>query len=107
MTKILYKNNSTKLKPDYKPKIVDKARRSINPNALTTVEIPFSIDLDTGITRSVYSLDSLSMLAGSDTFNHFAQVFDEFKIQNYHLCIDMSKPASMNTTAQNLYSNPP
>lgn len=104
---LLNRKNSTKIGPDYKPKIVDQNRRKkINPDAICTIEVPFSTDLETGISRSVYSIDCMSMLAGSDTFNQFAKVFDEFKIQNYHLCIDMSKPASINTTAQNIFTLP-
>lgn len=104
---LLNRKNSTKLGPNYKPKNVDSNRRKkINPDAICTVEIPFSTDLETGISRSVYSLDCMSMLSGSDTFNQFAKVFDEFKIQNYHLCIDMSKPASINTVAQNVFTLP-
>lgn len=104
---LLNKKNSTKIGPNYKPRNVDSARRKkINPDAICTVEIPFSTDLETGISRSVYSIDCMSMLSGSDTFNQFAKVFDEFKIQNYHLCIDMSKPASLNTVAQNIFTLP-
>lgn len=104
---LLNRNNTTKLGPNYKPKNVDSMRRKkINPDAICTVEIPFSTDLDTGVSRSIYSIDCMSMLSGSDTFNQFAKVFDEFKIQNYHLCIDMSKPASINTVAQNIFTVP-
>lgn len=104
---LLNRKNSTKLGPNYKPKNVDSLRRKkINPDAICTVEIPFSTDLETGVSRSIYSIDCMSMLSGSDTFNQFAKVFDEFKIQNYHLCIDMSKPASINTTAQNIFTLP-
>lgn len=104
---LLNRKNSTKLGPDYKPKNVDSLRRKkINPDAICTVEIPFSTDLETGVSRSIYSIDCMSMLSGSDTFNQFAKVFDEFKIQNYHLCIDMSKPASINTVAQNIFTLP-
>ena len=104
---LLNRKNSTKLGPNYKPKNVDSMRRKkINPDAICTVEIPFSTDLETGVSRSIYSIDCMSMLSGSDTFNQFAKVFDEFKIQNYHLCIDMSKPASINTVAQNIFTVP-
>ena len=93
----IFKPNSTIRQPVYKPRNVDMTR---NKDASCTVCIPFSADVVMGTDDRVCSIDALSLLCGSDSFNKFAQVFDEFKIQKYHCCIDLTKPqtSNLNTT---------
>ena len=89
----VFRPNSTIKQPVYKPKNVDMLR---NKDTSCTVCIPFTADVTMGTDDLVCSIDALSLLTGSDTFNKFAQVFDEFKIQKYHCCIDLTKPQTSN-----------
>ena len=56
--------------------------------------------------QNVYSVDTLSLLSGSSTFNHFARVFDQFKVQSVHLCIDLAEPATSYYEMKVLYTLP-
>lgn len=89
----VFRANSTVPVSTYKPKNVDMTR---NKDATCTVCIPFNVDIEMGYRDRICSIDSLSLLAGSDTFNKFVRVFDEFKIQKYHCCIDLKKPQTAN-----------
>lgn len=101
----MFKMNSTKLVPNKKPRIVDNyKKRNINSNL--SITIPFNVTLDTGIMQNVYSVDTLSLLSGSSTFNHFARVFDQFKVQSVHLCIDLAAPATSDYEMKALFTLP-
>lgn len=97
--------NSTKLVPNKKPRIVDNYKKR-NLNSSLSITIPFNVTLDTGVMQNVYSVDTLSLLSGSSTFNHFARVFDQFKVQSVHLCIDLSQPATSDYEMKVLYTLP-
>lgn len=100
-----FKMNSTKLVPNKKPRIVDNYKKR-NLNSSLSITIPFNVTLDTGVMQNVYSVDTLSLLSGSSTFNHFARVFDQFKVQSVHLCIDLSQPATSDYEMKVLYTLP-
>ena len=87
----VFRANSTVPVPSYKARTVDMTR---NKDASCTVCIPFNADVELGSSDRICSIDALSLLAGSDTFNKFAAVFDEFKIQKYHCCIDLTRPST-------------
>lgn len=100
-----FRMNSTKLVPNRKPRIVDNYKKR-NLNSNLSITIPFNVTLDTGIMQNVYSVDTLSLLSGSSTFNHFARVFDQFKVQSVHLCIDLAAPATSEYEMKVLYTLP-
>ena len=87
----VFRANSTVPVPSYKARTVDMTR---NKDASCTVCIPFNADVELGSSDRICSIDALSLLAGSDTFNKFAAVFDEFKIQKYHCCIYLTRPST-------------
>ena len=97
-----FKANSTKLEPKYRPENVDVAKK--NPDSNCVVSIPFNGNLVMSQFSPVASIDSLSLLASSYTFNNFCQVFDEFKIQQYHACIDLTQPATVNLRSNPMFS---
>lgn len=101
----MFRMNSTKLVPNKKPKIVDNYKKR-NLNSTLSITIPFNVTLDTGLMQDTYSVDTMSLLAGSDTFNHFVKVFDQFKVQSVHLCIDLAAPSTCNYTMKALFSCP-
>ena len=100
-----FRMNSTKLVPTKKPRIVDNYKKR-NLNSNLPITIPFNVDLDTGISQNVYSIDTMSLLAGSSTFNHFVKVFDQFKVQSVHMCIDLAAPSTCTYTMKAIYTCP-
>ena len=93
-------------------KIVDLQKRNLNSEL--TVTIPTNDDwtparaegfnpaAGEGYSYSIINRSVIGMLAESELFLHFAQCFDQFKIMDHHLCIDVSKAPFMNVTIDNI-----
>lgn len=90
-------NNATKPKKWNSSKIVDIAKRNLQGELTSTVSINenWSGIVGTAQGGSYYSVKThsvLSMIAESPLVQKLAQCFDDFKIIDTHLCIDVSQP---------------
>lgn len=93
-------------------KIVDLQKRNLNSEL--TVTIPtndnwtpyvgegFRQAVNENYSYSIINRSVIGMLAESELFLHFAQCFDQFKIMDHHLCIDVSKAPFLNVTINNI-----
>ena len=107
----MYRANSTKPVRNTS-KIVDLQKRNLNSEL--TVTIPTTDDWTParaegfqdvdgeGYSYSIINRSVIGMLAESELFLHFAQCFDQFKIMDHHLCIDVTKAPLLNVTIRNI-----